>query len=214
MVPRKKKPSIVYWLPNANARYYNLYLNITNKCHNDCYYCFRRYKNGIDGFNLKLHREPSPKEVIKQLQRVLYRKNWNEIVFCGFGEPLERLDCILEVTPWIKKHFAKAVRIDTNGQGYLLNPRREVIRELKEAGVDKISVSLNAHNEATYIYVCKPKFKNAFENVLKFIENAGKESNTEVTTVTISEVDIPKVREMARKMGVAFRTREYIPCFW
>ncbi len=127
---------------------------------------------------------------------------------------MERLNCILEVTGWIKKHFAKVVRINTNGQGYLLNPRREVIRELKEAGVDKISVSLNAHNEATYIHVCKPKFKNAFENVLKFIENASKEFNTEITTVTIPEVDIPKVREMARKMGVAFRIREYIPCFW
>jgi len=208
MFTTKKPPSIVYWLGN------NLYLNITNQCSNNCYYCFRRYKSGIDGFNLQLLREPSTKEVIQKLQKVSNRKNWNEIVFCGFGEPMERLDCILEVTPWIKKHFAKVVRIDTNGQGYLLNPRREVIRELKEAGVDKISVSLNAHNKTTYIHVCKPKFKNAFENVLKFIENAGKEFSTEITTVTIPEVDIPKVREMARKMGVAFRMREYIPCFW
>lgn len=208
MLPTKKPPSIVYWLGN------NLYLNITNQCSNNCYYCFRKYKNGIDGFNLKLHREPSLKEVVQQLQRVLNRKNWNEIVFCGFGEPMERLNCILEVTGWIKKHFAKVVRIDTNGQGYLLNPRREVIRELKEAGVDKISVGLNAHNEATYVYVCKPKLKNAFENVLKFIENASEEFSTELTTITIPEVDIPEVREMARKMGVAFRIREYIPCFW
>lgn len=214
MTLRKKKPSIVYWLPNANAGEYNLYLNITNQCSNNCYYCFRRYKNGVDGFNLKLHREPSPKEVIQQLQKVLNRKNWNEIVFCGFGEPLERLNCILEATPWIRKHFANAIRIDTNGQGYLLNPGREVIRELTEAGVDKISVSLNAHNEETYIHVCKPNFKNTFENVLKFIEDAGKEFNTEVTTVTIPEVDIPKVREMARKMRATFRIREYIPCFW
>ncbi|UCE15328.1 MAG: radical SAM protein [Candidatus Bathyarchaeota archaeon] len=214
MTLRKKKPSVVYWLPNANAEEYNLYLNITNQCSNNCYYCFRRYKNGVDGFNLKLHREPSPKEVIQQLQKILNRKNWNEIVFCGFGEPLERLNCILEATPWIRKHFANAIRIDTNGQGYLLNPGREVIKELTEAGVDKISVSLNAHNEETYIHVCKPNFKNTFENVLKFIEDAGKEFNTEVTTVTIPEVDIPKVREMARKMGVTFRIREYIPCFW
>jgi TatD family-associated radical SAM protein len=204
----KRRPSIVYWLGN------NLYLNITNQCSNNCYYCFRRYKNGIDGFNLKLRKEPSPEEVIKELQRVRNRKNWNEIIFCGFGEPMERLNCILEVTAWTKKYFAKVVRIDTNGQGYLLNPRREVIRELKEAGVDKISVSLNSHNEATYIDVCKPKFKNAFENVLKFIESASEEFDTEITTITIPEVDIPKVREMARKMGVAFRIREYVPCFW
>jgi len=204
----KKPPSIVYWLGK------NLYLNITNQCSNNCYYCIRRYKDGVDGFNLKLPREPSPKEVIQQLQRVLNRRNWNEIVFCGFGEPMERLNCVLEITQWIKKHSAEAVRINTNGQGYLLNPRREVITELKEAGVDKTSVSLNAHNEVTYINVCKPKFKSAFENVLKFIENSAKEFNTEITTVTIPEVDIQKVREMAKEMGVAFRIREYIPCFW
>jgi len=204
----KKPPSVVYWLGN------NLYLNITNECSNNCYYCFRRYKDGIEGFNLKLSREPPAEEVIQKLQGVINMKNWNEIVFCGFGEPMERLNCILEVTQWIKKHSAKVVRIDTNGHGYLLNPRREVIRELKEAGVDKVSVSLNAHNEATYIDVCKPNFKNAFENVLRFIEDAGEEFNVEITTVTIPEVDIPNVREMARKLGVAFRVREYIPCFW
>ena len=204
----KRRPSIVYWLGN------NLYLNITNQCSNDCYYCFRKYKNGIDGFNLKLHVEPSPKQVIQQLQRVRNRKNWNEIVFCGFGEPMERLNCVLEVTKWIKKYFAKVIRIDTNGQGYLLNPGKEVIRELKEVSVDKISVSLNSHNEATYIDVCKPRLRNAFVNVLKFIENAGKEFDTEITTVTIPEVDISKMREIAGKMGVAFRIREYIPCFW
>lgn len=127
---------------------------------------------------------------------------------------MERLDCILEVTKWIKRHLANVVRIDTNGQGYLLNPRREVVRELEEAGVDKISVSLNAHNEETYIKVCRPNFKNAFENVLNFIEDTSKEFSAEITTVTIPEVDISKVREMAREMGVAFRIRSYIPCFW
>lgn len=204
----KKTPSIVYWLGDK------LYLNITNRCSNSCYYCFRRYKNGIREFNLKLQREPLPEEVIQQLRRVLNRKDWNEVVFCGFGEPIERLDCILEVTRWLKKHFGKAIRIDTNGQGYLLNPKRKVARELKEAGVDRISVSLNAHDEATYIQMCRPQFEDAFESVLKFIENACREVDVEVTTVTIPEVDIQKVREMATRMGVKFRAREYIPCFW
>lgn len=107
-----------------------------------------------------------------------------------------------------------AVRIDTNGHGCLLNPKRNVIKELKEAGVDRISVSLNAHDKATYIQVCKPQFENAFENVLKFIEKASREFDTEITTVTIPEVDIQKVRETAGKMGVKFRIRQYIPCFW
>jgi cyclic pyranopterin phosphate synthase len=204
----KKSSSVVYWLGN------NLYINITNRCSNDCYFCFRKFKNGVQEFNLKLREEPSSNEVIKELQEVINRKNWNEVVFCGFGEPLERLDCVLEVSRWIK-YSGKVIRVDTNGQGYLLNNGRDVVKELKNAGVDKVSVSLNAHDEATYNQVCKPKFENAFENVLEFVKKAEKaDLGTEITVVTIPEVDILKVRKIAERMGVAFRVREYIPCFW
>jgi len=205
---KKKRPSVVYWLGN------NLYLNITNRCPNNCYFCFRKFKNGIEGFNLKLPNDPPVNEVIKELQTHINKKPWEEVVFCGFGEPLERLDCVLEVTRWVKKLFGKSVRIDTNGQGHLLNSGRNVVEELKEAGVDKISVSLNAHNQETYERVCKPKFENAFENVLRFIENAKDKFDTEITTVTIPEVDISKVEEIAKRMEVRFRTRKYIVCFW
>jgi len=207
-MPFIKKPSIVYWLGD------NLYLNITNRCPNHCYFCFRRFKDGIDGFNLKLHREPTPDEVIEELREVIKKKYWREVVFCGFGEPLERLDCVLEVTGWVKRHSGRVVRVDTNGQGCLLNRGRDVVKQLKKAGVDKVSVSLNAHDEETYDRVCRPEFKNAFEEVLDFIKKARGELETEITTVTIAEVDIPKVEEIARKMGVRFRVREYIPCIW
>jgi len=204
----KKSPSVVYWLGNS------LYLNITNRCPNNCYFCFSKFKNGIQEFNLKLGKKPSSSEVAKELQKVINRKNWSEVVFCGFGEPLERMNCVLEVTRWIKKHYGKVVRIDTNGQGYLLNKGREVVKELKEAIVDKISVSLNAHEKATYNQVCKPEFENAFEGVLEFIEKAREKFDTEITAVTIPEVDISKVREIAKRMEVRFRVRQYIPCFW
>lgn len=37
---------------------------------------------------------------------------------------------------------------------------------------------------------------------------------TEITIVRIPEVDVGRVREVAERMGVEFRVREYIPCFW
>ena len=203
-----KKPSIVYWLGD------HLYLNITNRCSNNCYFCFRKYKSGINGFNLKLREEPAPSQIMDELQNFINRKTWKEVVFCGFGEPLEKLDCVLEVAKWIKRQFPITVRIDTNGQACLLNKGRNVIGELKEAGVDRVSVSLNAHNRETYNYVCKPKFENAYENVIKFIEKAKEQFDTEITTVTIPEVSISEIKEMARKIGVKFRPREYQPCFW
>ena len=204
-----RNPSVVYWVGNS------LYLNVTNRCSNSCYFCFRRFKKGIREFNLKLEKEPTPEEVIKELRKVINRKNWSELVFCGFGEPLERLDLVLEVTRWIKKHYWKTVRVDTNGQGYLLNRGRDVVRELKEAGVDKVSVSLNAHDKETYNQVCKPVFRDAYENVLEFIKKAKEEGlETEATAVTIPEVDLTKVKELAENMGIKFSAREYIPCFW
>jgi cyclic pyranopterin phosphate synthase len=209
MHAHKRNPSLVYWLGDS------LYLNVTNRCSNSCYFCFRKFKNGIQEFNLKLEKEPTTEEVIEELRKVINRKNWSEIVFCGFGEPLERLNLVLEVTRWIKKHYWKTVRVDTNGQGYLLNKGRDVVRELKEAGVDKVSVSLNAHDKATYNQICKPVFEDAYENVLEFIKKAKEEGlETEATAVTIPEVDLAKVKELAENMGVKFAVREYIPCFW
>ena len=209
MHARKRNPSVVYWLGNS------LYLNVTNRCSNSCYFCFRKFKNGIREFNLKLEKEPTSEEVIEELRKVINRKNWSEVVFCGFGEPLERLNLVLEVTRWVKKHYWKAVRVDTNGQGYLLNKGRDVVRELKEAGVDKVSVSLNAYDKATYNQICKPVFEDAYENVLEFIKKAKEEGlETEATAVTITEVDLAKVKELAENMGIKFSVREYIPFFW
>jgi TatD family-associated radical SAM protein len=201
------KPSVVYWLGDS------LYLNITNECPNECYFCFRKYKSGINGFNLKLKKEPTSDQIVKELRNFVYGRPWKEIVFCGFGEPLARLDHVLEVTRWIKKNLFATVRIDTNGQAYLLNRSRNVVEELKEVGVDKISVSLNAHNEETYNYVCKPKFRGAYKSVLRFIEKATKKFEVEITTVTIPEVNISRIEEIAKKFGVRFRRREYQPCF-
>ena len=204
-----RSPSIVYWLGNS------IYLNITNKCPNRCYFCFRRFKNGVKEFKLKLEKVPTIEEVIEELQKLLNKNNWDEIVFCGFGEPLERLDVVLEVTRWVKKHSRKPVRVDTNGQGYLLNKGRDVVRELKDAGIGKVSVSLNAHNKEIYNEICKPTFENAYENVLEFIKRA-KEAGleTEATAVTVSEIEVSRVKEVAEKMGVKFLVREYIPFFW
>jgi len=209
MHTRNRDPSVVYWLGN------NLYLNVTNRCSNSCYFCFRKFKTGIREFNLKLEKEPTLEEVIEELRKVINRKNCSEVVFCGFGEPLERLNLVLKVTKWVKKHYWKTVRVDTNGQGYLLNKGRNVVRELKEAGVDKVSVSLNAHDKETYNQICKPMFEDAYENVLEFIKKAKEEGlETEATAVRIPEVDLTKVKELTERTGVKFSVREYIPCFW
>jgi TatD family-associated radical SAM protein len=208
MSPIHDASSIVYWLGE------NLYLNITNRCSNNCYFCFRKYKNGIGKFNLKLTAEPSTDDVIKQIKSVLSKKQWSEVVFCGFGEPLTRLDTVLDVTEHLKTVSTVPIRINTNGQACLINKDRDVIDELKEAGVDKLSVSLPAHNKETYDSVCKPKLENAFDSVLEFIGKASALINTEITTVTIPEVNISEMEALARKLRVKLRVRQYEQFFW
>jgi len=74
---------------------------------------------------------------------------------------------------------------------------------------------LNAYDKATYNQICKPVFEDAYENVLEFIKKAKKEGlETEATAVTITEVNLAKVKELAENMGIKFSVREYIPCFW
>jgi len=209
MKAHNKSSSIVYWLGNS------IYLNVTNRCNNNCYFCFRKFKNGIQEFKLKLEKEPTTEEVMKELQKVINRKNLKEVVFCGFGEPLERLALVLEVTRRIKKQYWKRIRVDTNGQGYLLNKGIDVAHELKNAGVDKVNVSLNAHDQETYNQICKPSFKDCYENILKFIKRAKEVGlEIEVTAVTIPEVQITKVKELAESLGVKFAVREYISFVW
>jgi TatD family-associated radical SAM protein len=207
---REAKPTAVYWLDNK------LYLNITNKCSNHCSFCIRNFKKGVGGFNLKLKAEPSTAQVIAELGKVMYAKRWSELVFCGFGEPTARLDCLSKVTRWFRRQYGKplTIRLNTNGHGCVLNPGRDVAGELKAAGVDRVSVSLNAGDEETYREVCMPKLDNAYAAVLEFIRKAREVLDVEVTAVTVPEVDLHKVEAVAEELGVPFRLRQCIPCFW
>ena len=150
-----------------------------------------------------------------ELEVTVQRKTWKEFVFCGFGEPTERLDLLLELTRWIKKRRGYIlIRVNTNGHGYLLNAGRDVATELKVAGVDKVSVSLNADNEETYNEICKPSSKDAFASVLEFVKKAMQVLDVEVTAVTTPEVELRKVEALTNQLGVKFRLRQFIPCFW
>ena len=203
-------PKTVYWLDNT------LYLNITNLCSNNCYFCIKRYKCGVGGFNLKLQKEPTAAEITSELAEVLHLHSWDEIAFVGFGEPTERLDVLIEVARWIKQHYGRPiqVRLDTNGHGYALNAGRDVAAELKAAGVNRLSVSLNAGDRETYCEICKPTFPDAYEALLDFVRKAKLMLEVEVTAVRLPEVNLAKVQEVADALGVPFKVREYIPCFY
>lgn len=202
----KKRENIVYWLGDS------LYLNITNRCPNRCYFCFRYFWDGIAGFRLKLSSEPNAEQVIEELREHITRRRWKEVVFCGFGEPTARLDCLLEVTRWIKKYYPSLkVRVNTNGQALLLNQGRDVIGEMKGAGIDAVSVSLNGHDEESYNRICRPTFKDAYKSVISFIQALREAKiDVEITAVDLPEINTSKIKDFAEKIGAKFRLREFL----
>lgn len=181
----------------------NLYLNITNRCTNECSFCVRFHTNYVKGHNLKLSDEPSEEELKDAIGDPSKHR---EVVFCGYGEPLLRLDVVKSISRWVKQNRGR-VRINTNGHGNLIHGRN-ILPELKGI-VDSISISLNAHDEETYNRICRPLYKNAFRKVIEFIKEAKTYiHDVQVTVVELNNVDIEKCAEITKELGVKFRIRK------
>jgi TatD DNase family protein len=184
----------------------NLYLNLTNRCNNSCAFCIKfRSRLFEDKHELWLDREPSAQDVLNDIEDP---KKYRHIVFCGYGEPLIRLQLVKELAKALKEKGA-TIRIDTDGQANLFHGRN-ILPEL--AGiVDEIYISLNAHDNETYQKLCRPVFgKKAYEAVKLFAGEAKKHIPTVVlTAVELPGVDLAACKIAAEKIGVDFKTRPY-----
>ncbi len=186
----------------------NLYLNITNRCTAECVFCIKRYSDGVYGYNLRLSKEPSLSQIIKELSSLELSK-YREAVFTGLGEPLVRLDDVLEITKWFTSRGIP-VRLDTIGHARLLYPGRNVARELAEAGMKVVSISLNAQDEETYNQLCSPKFKNAYQKMLEFAKDVSKAGmELRFTVVNLPKVDIDRCADIAHAYCADFKVRGY-----
>ncbi len=181
----------------------SLYLNITNRCSNACGFCIRYQSDTVKGHILKLSSEPDAALIEKEIGDP---KAFKEIVFCGFGEPTIRLDVIKEVSAWVKERGGR-IRLNTNGHGNIIN-KRDILPELKGL-VDSVSISLDAHDSATYQKLCRPAFPDAFEAVLDFIKKSkGAIPNVQATVVDAEGVDLEECRRLADNLGVSLRVRK------
>jgi len=185
----------------------NLYVNLTNRCTNACPYCIKfKWKGKFRGSDLFLKAEPSAGEIIKAIRDP---KAYGEIVFCGYGEPLLKLEEIKEVSKWVKENGGKT-RINTSGQANLYY-KRNIVPELKGL-IDAISVSLNGIDAENYNKLNKSKYgKNAFEGILDFTRECKKYiPDVTITAVELPGLDLNKVKEIADGLGVGFRPRPYL----
>ena len=190
-----------------------LYVNMTNRCPCRCTFCIRDMVDSLgDADNLWLKREPSKEELLTKLaEQDLFA--YDEIVFCGYGEPTERLDCLLAICDFVKRDEELKgrlkTRLNTNGLADLIN-QKATAKEF--AGrLDAISISLNAPTAEKYHELCRPKYGTAaFEEILRFTEEVKQyvpDVTMSVVGFSISQQDIEDCRDIARKLGVKFRVR-------
>jgi len=181
------------------------YLNVTNRCTNNCAFCIRKTDGGV-GYNLWLAREPEQHEILDALGDP---SGCSEVVFCGYGEPLVRLDLVKDVSRYIKDRFGSAIRVNTNGHADLLHGSGSV--ERLKGLVDRINISLNAENMVKYMEICRPSFgPGTHDAVIQFARSCvGVIPDITLSVVDWPGVDIEKCREIAKGIGVAFRVRKH-----
>lgn len=188
-----------------------VYVNMTNRCPCACTFCLRHNAPGVYGSDpLWLDREPTVDEVIESL------KGWDlysldEVVFCGYGEPTERLYDILKVAEYIKSVSEIKIRINTNGLSDLIHGK-PTAPDLKGL-IDTVSVSLNATNAEDYLKVCRPKFGiQSYDAMLAFTKECTKYVPSVVMTVVdvvTSKEEQEKCKAICDSLGATLRIRPY-----
>ncbi len=183
----------------------SLYINLTIRCDADCVFCDRKGEAVVKGHNLKITREPTVQEVINEIKDP---KTYDEIVFCGYGEPTIRFDAVKEIGAWVKANGGR-VRLNTDGHGSLIN-KRNIAPELRDV-VDTVSISLNSVDPKQYGELMRI---NGERNHAAMVEFAG-EAKKYVPEVVMSVVgmDVVNVEKAKRYvedvLGVKYRVRPY-----
>lgn len=198
-IGQPEHPQFVYKLRNS------LYINLTIRCNADCVFCDRKGEAVIKGHNLRIEREPSTQEVIEAIGDPT---RYDEIVFCGYGEPTIRLDAIKEVSKWVKERGGKT-RLNTDGHGSVIN-KRNIVPELIGL-IDAVSISLNTTDPKLYGELMRIDGERFFSAMIEFSREAVKHlPRVVMTIVDLDDVDKEKAQTFVQDdIGATFLTRPY-----
>ena len=188
-----------------------IYINLTNRCTNDCIFCLRKDKDDVCGQQLWLDTEDfTSDDVIEQLKNFELS---SEVIFCGYGEPLLKFEILRQVAKYIKENYPEIkIRVNTNGYANYVY-KNNVVSELVGL-VDEFSVSLNGESSEEYDELSQPKFDGAYEEVKKFIKCSSDAGIKTVASIVDGykgrRLNIEKCREIANELGAELRVREWI----
>ena len=188
-----------------------LYINMTNRCPCNCTFCLRHNAEGVYGSDsLWLDREPTVQEVCDSVDTWDWTQ-FDEVVFCGYGEPTERLEDLLLVAKYIKAKGDIKIRINTNGLADLIW-QKQTAPSLKGL-IDTVSISLNTPNQEDYLKVVRPKFgAGSYDAMLRFT----KDCTAYVPNVVMTVVDVvtskeeqEQCRKICENIGARLRVRPF-----
>ena len=192
--------------------YDGLYVNLTNRCSCRCTFCLRSQGESVCGSDsLWLEREPTFEEVRDEFAK-FDMSRYDEVVFCGFGEPTEAWEVLKQVAAYVKETYGLPVRVNTNGQGSLINGR-DIAPEF--AGlVDAVSISLNTPNPVRYAELTRSQFgAEAFPAMLDFAREV-RRYVPDVTMTTVETTLTPEeeaaCRAICDELGVTYRIRRWV----
>ena len=188
-----------------------IYINITNRCPCACVFCLRHNKDHVfNADSLWLEREPTVKEICDSID-AWDLTGYEELVFCGYGEPTERLDDLLAVAAYVKEKGNTKIRINTNGLADLIHGEKTA-RKLKGL-IDTVSISLNATNKEDYLKLVRPKFGiGSYDAMLSFAKDCTEyvpEVVMTVVDVVTSKEEQEKSRKICESIGATLRIRPY-----
>lgn len=184
-----------------------LYVNLTNRCPCRCNFCIRSQADGLGSADsLWLEHEPTAGEVLSAFQK-FNLSDYQEVVFCGYGEPLCALETLLEVSRGLKESGMK-LRINTNGLGDVINGKPTV--PLLKGLIDVMSISLNAPDAQGYNALCHPSVENAYEAMLAYARACKDNFDTRFSVVDVIGPDeIARCKKIAEEMGIPLRVRHF-----
>lgn len=187
------------------------YMNITNKCPCRCVFCIRSNGDGLGSAeSLWLKGDPTIEEIKAEIDNFDFSP-FSEVVFCGYGEPTEALDNLIETAKYLKEKLSLKIRLNSNGLSDLINGKPTA--HLLEGIVDIISISLNAPDAESYQRVARSKFgMEAYPALLKFAEDCKKYIPSVKFTVVdvLSEEEIERCKKISDEMDIPLRIREWI----
>lgn len=190
----------------------SLYVNVTNKCPCACVFCIRNNGDEIkDSGSLWFEgAEPSAEEIIAEFDK-FDLSQFDSVVFCGYGEPLERIDVVCKVAEFLRGITKLPIRLNTNGLSDLINGEEHTAYKL-EGLIDTVSISLNAPDAESYQKVTNSSFgEKSFQAMLDFASDCKDFADVVFTVVdVIDKEQIQRCSQIADTMGIPLRVREYI----